>query len=845
MTADQWERVKELFEAALERRSEERFAFIADGSHGDNEVRREVESLLLAHERDLSFMNQPIGSLLPADELILAPGQRFGHYEQISLLGKGGMGQVYVAVDTRLGRKVALKLLPLKVTNDPASVPLLEQEARAASALNHPNIITVHDIGVIDSIRFMATEFVEGETLRERMLRTRMTFPEILDIAVQVASALQAAHESGIVHRDVKPENIMVRHDGVVKVLDFGLAKLTQQHLAHIETNSSSLSTAQTQAGLIMGTVAYMAPEQTRGDDVDGRADVWSLGVVLYEMIAGRPPFNGDTVNDVMTAILQEDPPSLNRRTVPRQLVSIVTRALSKDPAQRYKTAGEMAADLRKVRLARAGYKPLAAVAICLVLLFGVLTYVAMNRHQSTPVSSTLSRSIAVLPFKPIDDAHRDEIFEAGMADVLIRRLSSMQGFVVRSLSATREYRNVVQDPIAAGKEQQVDYVIATSYQLVDGKIRITAELVNVAGGKVEQTYRFEKESADLFSMQDAISNEIGNRLQQEFATAAAPRNAKRGTGNPEAYRLYLQGMYLANNRNLQDSLTAVDVLERAVSLDPDYAHAWAGLAYAHRTVSLYTTDVTTRETYLKSIAAINKALSLDQNLSEAHSALCENKYLYEWDFAGAEAECKRAIELDLNSAQAHEIYARLLMGRGRQDEAMVEIETAVDLEPASRFNQRNYGRALFYARRYAEAATQFERVLQMDQSFVGTYSWLTSALALQGDEAAAFEWFLKLLSYHKVDEATAQVFKTAFQVSGWRGVLREQLKRTDRIGGNLFDRACYNAQLGNEDEAFRDLERMYERREIWMAYLRVDPRLDALRSDSRFEDLLRRVEMK
>jgi tetratricopeptide (TPR) repeat protein len=273
--------------------------------------------------------------------------------------------------------------------------------------------------------------------------------------------------------------------------------------------------------------------------------------------------------------------------------------------------------------------------------------------------------------------------------------------------------------------------------------------------------------------------------------------------------------------------------LERAVSLDPDYAYAWAGLAYAHRTVSLFTTSVSTQETYQKSIAAINKALSIDENLSEAHSALCENKYLYEWDFAEAEAECKRAIELDLNSSQAHEIYARFLMGRGRQDEAMQEIETAVDLEPASRFNQRNYGRALFYARRYAEAATQFERVLQMDQSFVSTYLWLTSALALQGDEAKAFESLLKLLSYRKVDEATVQVFKKAFQASGWRGVMSERIKRTGQIGGTLIDRACYSAQLGNDDEAFRYLEQMYERREIWMAYLRVDPRLDPLRNDN------------
>jgi serine/threonine-protein kinase len=840
--------VKELFEAALDRPQRERSVFLAEACHGDEEVKQEVESLLSAHERDSGFMSEPVGCLLPTDEPILAGDQPFGHYEQLSLLGKGGMGQVYVAVDRRLGRRVALKLLPSSLMHDPIYVQRLEHEARAASALNHPNILTIHDVGEIESIHFMATEFVEGETLRERMSRTRMTIGEIIDVAAQVASALQAAHQSGIVHRDVKPENIMLRNDGVVKVLDFGLAKRTQQKLASVETATGPISRVQTNAGLIMGTVAYMSPEQARGDEVDSRTDLWSLGVVLYEMIAGRAPFNGETANDVMTGIREHDPPPLHRPGVPKKLVQIVNKALNKNPAERYETAGEMAVDLQKLknRTANKRQKPLAlAFAISLLLSLGVLTYFAIQRNKATAVTSPATRSIAVLPFTPIDAAHRDEIFETGMADVLIQRLSSMEGFVVRSLNATSGYRNVTQDPIRAGKEQRVDYVISTSYQLAGGRIRIAADVINIASGKIEQTYKFEEESSDLFAMQDAIANEIGSKLQRQFVTGASQRAAKRGTSNPEAYRLYLQGMYLANNRNLADAQMAVQVLEQAVSLDPNYARAWAGLAYAHRTLSLYTASLSTHETYQKSMAAINKALSLDENLSEARSALCENKYLYEWDFAGAEAECKRAIELDPGSSQAHEIFSRYLMGRGRHAEAILEIETAIDLEPASRFNQRNYGRALLYARRYPEAAAQFKRVLAMDENFVGTYSWLTSTLALQGNEAEAFDWFLKLLAYRKADDATVQLFKKAFQTSGWRGVLAEWRERIDKIGGTTFDRALYNAQLGNKDEAFRYMEQSYQRREIWMTYLRVDPRLDSLRNDPRFADLLRRVESK
>jgi eukaryotic-like serine/threonine-protein kinase len=900
VTSAQWELVKELFEAALDRRRADRSAFIAEACGDDQKVRQEVESLLKAHERDSDFMNEPVCSLVSKEEPILASGQEFGHYKEISLLGEGGMGQVYVAVDTRLGRKVALKLLPSSFMHDPAHVNRLEQEARAASALNHPNIITIHEIGEIDSIHFITTEFVDGETLRERMSRKRMKLDEVLDVAAQVASALQAAHELGIVHRDVKPENVMLRRDGVVKVLDFGLAKLAPQPLS-VEVQTVTLSRVQTNAGQIMGTIGYMSPEQARGGDADLRTDVWSLGVVLYEMIEGRAPFEGENPSDVINAIRHHEAPPLRQTGIPRELSRIVTKALSKKPSDRYKAAGEMAFELKnlkeeltiesrlkRIRTSDANHDTSPAIAeqlsihtdgerlrstadlsvpvststfkslparikrhkavaaiVFVVLSVSAIAYIGLTRNKTNPVASS-KKSVAVLPFKPVDAAHRDEIFESGIADTLIQRLSSTHGFVVRSLSATRGYRDLTQDPLAAGKEQQVDYVISTSYQLAHEKIRITTDVINIASGETEQTYQFEKDSTDLFAMQEAIALEIGNKFQRQFGMSANHQTAKRGTTNREAYQLYLQGMYLANKRNLNDARKSVEALEQAVSLDPHYARAWAGLAYAHRTLSLFTTSLSTRETYEKSIAAINKALSLDENLSEAHSALCENKYLYEWDFVGAELECKRAIELDPNSAQAHEIYSRYLMGRARHEEAIAEIETAVDLEPTSRFIQRNYGRAFLYARRYPEAIAQFKRVLEMDdQSFFATYSWLIGTLALQGNEAEAFDWFLKLLSARKADEKTVQIFKTAFQTSGWRGVLSEWVQRFDQIGGNTFDGALHNAQIGNKDKAFEYLEKVYQRREIWMAYLRADPRLDPLRDDPRFADLLKRVESK
>ena len=484
--------------------------------------------------------------------------------------------------------------------------------------------------------------------------------------------------------------------------------------------------------------------------------------------------------------------------------------------------------------------KTLAALAL-IGLLVGAIGFGDYFFYAGKTASGTDGKkSIAVLPSKPINTMNRDEIYEVGIADSLINQLSSMKGFVVRPLSATRQYADIAQDPVAAGREQQVDYVLASNYQLAGGRIKVTSQLFNVANGQIEGTYKSEKDAGDVFAMQDAVADEIGRLLLARFATTTTGPAAKRGTTNEEAYRLYLQGMFLLDRT--RSGQKAVEALEQSVRLDPNYAQGWAGLGLAHRGISI-SANANVGEEYQKSIEAINKALSLDPNVSEAYTALCETKYQYEWDFAGAERACQRALELNPNSSLAHNSYARFLIAYQRHDEAVAEIKTAIDLDPTSFFNQRIYANTLYLSRRYDEAVAQYKRLMQMNEEHDPTYQWLIRTLEMQGKEAEAFEWLMKSPSMQKKDDKTIQLFKTAYQTSGGAGVLRERDKTSGE--GNFFRRAGWNARLGDKDKAFEILEKAYQQRDPLNFLLQVEPALDPLRDDPRFDELVRRVGLK
>ena len=866
MTPERYRKIGELFHAALELGADERNAFLERECAGDAELRREVESLIRSHEEGGGVIDEPpmsvAAGLLAEDMAKTVVGQTLaGRYRVLSLLGAGGMGRVYLAEDAELGRRVALKLLPEHLTHDAEQARRFRQEARAASALNHPNIITVYGIEQADGSSVIASEYIEGEPLRARLSRGALPPSETLDIAAQIASALRAAHEAGIVHRDVKPENVMLRPDGYVKVLDFGIAKLAPRR-TNIEGDGQHGSEVKTTPGLIMGTDRYMSPEQARGQEVDARADVWSLGCVLYEMLSGRPPFTGETASDVVAAVLKTEPAPLAQVAtgMPAELQRIIGKCLEKDREERYPSAEELLADLRRLQKrleaggadafsspARRKLAARVALPVALGLVVGAV-WLGLSFYKAGGSSHVADKkSIAVLPLKPIGAANRDEIYEVGIADSLIYKLGAMKGFVVRPLSAMRKYADINQDPIAAGREQQVDYVLASNYQLSGGKIRVTSELLNVASGEIVETYKSgEKDTGNVFATQDQIAVEVGNLLLTRFNFKQNNPTKNRGTDNEEAYRLYLQGVYFNDKRFPQDGLKAVEFFEQAVRLDPNYARAWAGVAFSHRSLSDIGADVDIHEQHRISMEAVKKALELDPNLSEAYNALCMNKLNYEYDVSGAETACRRAIELDPNSPLAHNTYARLLFSSQsrRFDEAINEIKTAIDLDPTSLYHQIVYMFALTIARRYDEAAQQLERLAQRNPQRAVGYYWIVGGVAFQGKQSEDFERLTRFQKLSNVDEETVRIFETAYRTAGWQGVLREQAKWSYQFNRSMYFTACIYAQAGDKDKALEYLEKTYQRREHWMAYLQVDPRFDSLRNDPRYDALVKRLRL-
>ena len=647
MTPERWQQVDHLLEAMLDLDRASRARFLDSACAGDEALRREVESLLFAHDSAEGFIEElppeEVAELFNGSPKWLVGGEVLGHYKVIEMLGAGGMGEIYLAEDNRLGRRVALKLLPAHFTWDTSRLRRFEQEARAASALSHPNVCTIHEVGKTDDNRhYIVMEYVEGDTLQEHVANRQIKIKETLDISIQIASALQAAHEAGVVHRDIKPANVMVRGDGYVKVLDFGLAKLTERQAAADDAEAPTRELVRTESGIVMGTASHMSPEQARGLPLDARTDVWSLGVVLYEMVAGRLPFTGETMADLLVALVEKDPPPLTSQTaeaIPAELERIITKALSKDRETRYQTSKELLVDLRQLRqqmeidshLGRSA-EPAAAGAqaaqkrvgfitrrasvtaiVLMAILVGAIAYV-WPWGKTPPTGQGEIKSLVVLPFENIGGDPQDEYLSAGITDELITKLTKLPNLRLVSRSVAMRYKGSPMDAAEIGRELGVEAVLDGTVRKSGDRFRVSIHLVNAQDGfELWADNDFESALDDLLDAERQLAEAVAGKLKGQLTPQERALVAKNSTANVDAYDFLLRGkQYYANSIATSSPggragvrEMARQMFERAIQLDPDFADAYAWMALA--LYSLFHEGNGGRETLDSAVAMLTK----------------------------------------------------------------------------------------------------------------------------------------------------------------------------------------------------------------------------------------------
>ncbi len=869
MTPQRWQQIDELFHAALNYQPAERAAFLVRACGDDESLRLEVESLISSHQEAKSFIERPAGKvaadLLHYQEPAFAPGQQIENYTIIRQLGAGGMGEVYLAQDSQLGRKIAIKILPVKFTLDARRVNRFAFEARAASALNHPNIITIHEIGNLNGTQFMVTEFVEGRTLRELMTAGRVKLGEAIEIATQIGSALEAAHAAGIVHRDIKPENIMLRADGFVKVLDFGLAKLTET--GPIDQEAATRVNIKTDPGVVMGTVNYMSPEQARGRDIDARTDLWSLGVTLYEMVSGRVPFEGETPSHVVISILENEPHQLSEASVPTELDRIVTKTLRKEKEERYQTARDLTVDLKSLKkelevkgrqfgshrrgVTTAGNPPITkfksriviATSAVVLLLATVAYFLYAARSGDKAISS-----VAVLPFVNESGDTEVEYLSDGISESLINSLSQLRDLRVIPRTTVFRYKDRNVDPQKIGRELGVRAVLTGKIIQRGDTVFIQADLLDIAGGSQLWGGKYDRKFSEIFQAQDEIAKEIVEKLRGKLSVEREKLLTRHPTENTEAYRLYLQGNYFNSKWTEEGWKKSLNYYHRAIEIDPNYALAFTGLANAYIKLGLFGA-MRPKDAYPLAKAAAAKALKLDDSLAEAHAASGVVKELYDWDFEGAKSAIIRALEINPNDDGAHQLYGWYFIHMGRFDEAIVEMKQAVDIDPLSLENLASLANAFFYARRPDQAIEQCRKVLEMDQKYSEAYFFLGQALQQQGKTQEAITAFQKAIELSGGSPEALSALGFTYATAGNRDKARKVIDDLKELSARRYIDpgliAVIHAGLGEKDEAFRWLEKAYEDRSSWMVHAKAEPCLDPLRSDPRFDNLLKRVGLK
>ena len=749
----------------------------------------------------------------------LAEGTRLGPYEVVARLGAGGMAEVYRARDTRIGREVAVKILHPVSALDPRARARLEREAQAAASVSHVNIVTLFDVGFEGETPYLVTEWIDGETLRALLRRGTLARERALAIGAQVARGLAAAHERGVVHRDLKPENLLIARDGTAKILDFGLARLAA---AVVDANSPTLAEEQlTRAGDLLGTPAYMAPEQVRGLPVDHRTDLFALGVVLFEMILGRHPFPGDDAPAILSSILHHDPPELSASgSLPRPLRTLLRRCLARDPDERIDSAARLAAELEALA------RPATA-------------------ESAEDAGDSQVRSLAVLPFVNLTGEPGGAFLCDGIAEQVLNALAQLPGLKVLARATCFRFRDRADEPIEVARELGVRAIVTGRVYQVAGRLVVRAELSDATLDRQLWGEQYDRESDDLLAVQTEIGREVADKLRLRLNPRQQAKLAARQTESPRAYELFLRARFLIEKRNTTELRHAIQLLREAVSEDPDYARAWSALADAWLLLERYGAEPPANA-MPRAKEAARRAIDLASEDADAHVSLGQVVWYYDWDFVAGERDLRRAIELEPNHARAHHWLAFDLGEVGRHEEAAAEIGRALALDPLSLIIHTNAGTLAYWARDFDGAIRRIDRALELESGFAAAHQWRGRAHEMLGNHDAAIADFRAAREHLPDDPETLASLGHALARAGQRDAARELLAELEQLAGQRFVSAYWRGLLleglGEPDAALDALERAVAERFDWVIALGVEPAFDGLRQERRFADLVARV---
>jgi eukaryotic-like serine/threonine-protein kinase len=854
MQSERWKRIDQLLDAALELEPDKRSLFLEQNCSGDEELRKEVEALLSFDEKAQGFIETPAyegaGALLSTPPPRLRESQLLsgGRYEIISSLGSGGMGEVYRAKDLRLGREVAIKVLPERLAKDAKASKRFEREATALATLSHQNILSIFDFGADDETSYVVMELLQGETLRKRLENALLPWRETVEIAISIQEGLSAAHSKGVIHRDLKPENVFITSDGGVKILDFGLALLDRLPPEDL-TPAPAVDIPQGTSSLIMGTVGYMSPEQFRGERVDGRSDLFSFGCILYEMLRGKRPFGGKNPSETIQSVLNDEPLPLSQtvKDLPKGLNEIVQRCLKKHPEDRYQSAQDVGADLKKLREGRKIFSPRmmwAAVIVMLIIAAGLIATFSSKNNVTKIENASISqlKTIAILPFRPLVADNRDQVLEMGMADTLITRLSNVKTITVRPLSSVQKFSD--QDPIKAGKALQVESVLDGSLQHSGDRINGNVRLIRVADGTTLWASTFDEKFTNIFVVQDAIASKIASAFAFPLKGDERSQLEKHYTTNPEAYEFYLRGRYHAYKLLEQELRKGIEFYELAITADPNYALAYADMADAYRRLGI--PFARPKEAFAQAKTFAKKALELDESLPLAYSVLGWVGFLYEWDWNGAEINMKRAIELSPNDPDSHLAYAHFLSCAGRHEEAIAEVKLAKALNPTTLIILSMESQFLLFGGHADEAITEAKKALDMDPNFWVALNQIGRAYTHQKRYNEAIIELKKAKDLAPGSPEPIMGLGYAYAVSGdlkqANEILDEMKKQSMQRYVSTYSFAMVYNGLGKKEKALDLLEKSIEDREVGLIFLKTDFRWDNLRTEPRFIKMIKTV---